>query len=377
MPYTYDPYDPEERRRREALSGAGMNDVEYDGGASNVLNDGPDEEPDNDPDDQSALGAPVQAGSVVSPSVDRYRQTLANMPSRADYEPSKLRRFGAALAGGLAGMRDAKTGVEVATNIRDQRYNSAQQDWAGNVNRSALEMGLDKQVAAEDIARRRAGAMERNASARERAASATEAWRRSQEANQPWHPKTMDEAIKFEGSKHPAAKLTPFEQYMKDPEGYKKYLADVQAGKTQPLTFEQRKQLQDNATAGRLKVVGAQIAGRERLQKAPKPIMASPLDQSRAEQIALEQVARTNPEYSQFIIKGDKGSQRPARADELGEKHWYGNSEASETTKLTHRKFLMDLERAKRRVLGTTKVVGNAPEDDEDNTWDIQEEDDQ
>jgi hypothetical protein len=65
-----------------------------------------------------------------SPAESRYEKFLASQPKESDYSPSKKRRFGAALAGGLAGLSgDARTAMKVSSDIVDRPYRDALNDW--------------------------------------------------------------------------------------------------------------------------------------------------------------------------------------------------------------------------------------------------------
>lgn len=63
-------------------------------------------------------------------TADRLKGLLSAPPLQSDFKPSKLRKFGAAVAGGLTGAAyGPRTGMEVASNIADQPYREQYQDW--------------------------------------------------------------------------------------------------------------------------------------------------------------------------------------------------------------------------------------------------------
>lgn len=347
MSPTYDPYDPEEIRRRQILA---MQD--------NVMS--PDEG-DYEPTSETPSPSPVK----LTEAQQKYKEVLGQMPEREAYKPSKWRRFGAALAGGLTGIKNPELGVKVAQGTLEAPYNEAQQDWASHVNQQALSMGLDKELAAQDMAHQRALAYSESAHARTSVAQNVAAHNKWQE-NLPrkWEPTTEEQSAAQDARVHPAPappKPTPFEEYMNDPKGYQNYLKDVNAGKVQPLTFVERQKLMQQHDAN--------VAARMREnRKEAKPVMANPQDQARAESLALQQVLRApaHPEYNTFFDPGDPAKNIPPRVKRASEiPQGLQNS-------LIYKRFLMDLESKKKEILGTQKTSSDNPWIDPDNEEDEQ-----
>lgn len=68
------------------------------------------------------------------------RTALSNPPLKSDYHPSKLRRIGATVAGGLTGFSGGpKAGIETAEGILESPYKEKYQDWLTKT--GALEKG--------------------------------------------------------------------------------------------------------------------------------------------------------------------------------------------------------------------------------------------
>lgn len=64
------------------------------------------------------------------PVTSQYRQTLLAPPQRKSYEPSKMRRLGAALAGGASGWGGgAEAGLRTAHEVNDAPYEDAVRDY--------------------------------------------------------------------------------------------------------------------------------------------------------------------------------------------------------------------------------------------------------
>lgn len=295
----YSPFDPEEIRRRQMLGIDPMSD-------------------DSDEDEQSLNGSglamspstlPIQS-APLSPAQQKYKSLIDQAPQPENYQPSKWRKFGAAVAGGLAGLKDAKTGYNVGRTIASQPYEEARAGWQDKVKQSALDVGIDKEAASQDIARRRAGAFEVNSQARMKTAEATEAWRRTQEGNLPWHPKTKDEAFEFEKLKHSPARPGTVEQerqWMKeDPQGFAKYQGLKHAAQKTP---EQEQQLIEYR---------AKMTAKYRRPTQPRVVLpAPPKQQADAEHLAAQQLIREDPKYTHFYINDGKSKPRFLSDSEL------------------------------------------------------------
>ena len=84
-----------------------------------------------------------QMTDINGPAQDSYRNFISTgMPDRSDYEPTKMRKFLAALGGGAAGYRNPERGIRLAEDIRDDPYNKAVQDFqfkAKNLENAAQE----------------------------------------------------------------------------------------------------------------------------------------------------------------------------------------------------------------------------------------------
>lgn len=63
------------------------------------------------------------------PALKQYQDYLTKAPVREQYQPSKLRRIGAAIAGGLTGLSDPRAGIAVARQTVDAPYRDAVEDW--------------------------------------------------------------------------------------------------------------------------------------------------------------------------------------------------------------------------------------------------------
>lgn len=75
---------------------------------------------------------------------ERLSQLLLNPPLQSAYKPSKLRRFGGALVGGLTGAAfGPEQGVKQAQNILSAPYREAYQDWATRTGALEARVNLD------------------------------------------------------------------------------------------------------------------------------------------------------------------------------------------------------------------------------------------
>src|SRR6266571_4600265 len=117
----FDPFDPEEIRRRQMLSIAGQS--EDDAGMSAIM--GPDEE--ELPASQTESSIPTVGVNRSAPMTEaqrHYQQTLGQMPNQADYRPSRGRTVLNAIAGGLAGAAGGPTvGYGIGHSLATGPYN--------------------------------------------------------------------------------------------------------------------------------------------------------------------------------------------------------------------------------------------------------------
>lgn len=92
------------------------------------------------PEDMRAMGSNI--GPQKPSPIENLKAMLDNPPLMADNKPSGLRRFGAALAGGLTGFAGGpKVGMETASSILNQPYKEEYQDWLTKT--GALEKGAN------------------------------------------------------------------------------------------------------------------------------------------------------------------------------------------------------------------------------------------
>jgi len=79
-------------------------------------------------------------------SIDQLRELLLNPPTLEGNKPSKLRRFGAALTGGLTGAAfGPEEGVKQARNIVEKPYRESYQDWATRTGALGQQVGLESE----------------------------------------------------------------------------------------------------------------------------------------------------------------------------------------------------------------------------------------
>jgi hypothetical protein len=358
----YDPYDPEELKRRQLLAPP-EDDLP---GAAQVM------EPDDTEEEVPASGTQSMTSTVpqLSPGQAKYRQALESMPKSTDFKPSKKRRFLAALAGGLTGIRDPRAGIEVAHSLVSSPFESALGNWKRSVQSAAGEAGIDKEVAAEEVARRRAGAAEVSAQARQRAADATERFRQYQQTHMPWQPTTKEDALEMEGAKHPTKPPTFG--------GFPTLRDYTTAHPVRP--FVNPMDVESQRHRNRMEESSAHDARVSAMRKSIQRQggTATPEQVNQAEHLAAQQLLRTNPEYTDFYDPG--GGKRAARiksAEEVSSAGGvFGIGGKSETQRSLirekYRQFLSDLEKKKKQILGTSKSP--AGEEDE---WDLQQDDEE
>ena len=82
--------------------------------------------------------------SEDAPALRRYRDASQNVPKREDYELGGWGRFGAALAGFGAGMRNPSEGIAVARSLRENPYRQAMADFEVDRNLMSEEAEFER-----------------------------------------------------------------------------------------------------------------------------------------------------------------------------------------------------------------------------------------
>jgi hypothetical protein len=321
----------DEMRRRQMLSGI-YNDDAAEGQVK--------------PDNSQAVSG------QMTPAESKYQQVMGAAPNPQNYKPSVLRRIGAALAGAGAGWRNPEQGVQVANQINNQSYQRALNAWQQQAQQAQSGLKLDESVQNRQNAQARAAAAQTSADARMKAAQADEAWRQSQQQNQPWHPSTMDEAIQFEQSKQRPEKPSDFEQFQKDPDAYSSFLKAKEGDKETEADREKLAGMRETAENQRegMRQAGENSRSQARLaseQKAAKTI--SPEQQDVADDLAVQQALRVRPEYSGFVKNG-----RVIGVGELPQPHWYNSTSAAQSSlaRTQYQAFLAEIQRQKKVIMG-------------------------
>lgn len=366
MAITNSPYDPDEIRRRQLLAAS------MDSPPPTATGEAPDitaQVMGDDEGDAETSGAYAGVGAgkpgQLSPAQQKYRQTVESMPLQENYAPSKWRRFGAAVAGGLAGMKDAGQGIKTAQGILEAPHQEAQQDWASRVNREALSMGLDEKVAAQDIARQRANSYAMSAQARANLAAKQMAdIDRKAKEPQEYKATTKQDVMDINQSKLGPHNRSWEEIYAQNPELGRRMKEDEERakalGKVLPDSYyaaraKEASDLQAQKDAAALKrhtTPGAASAG--------KPVYVDPQDMGRAKQLATGDVIRTaiHPEYKNFYDPGDPSkniSPRMKRPDEIS---------GDALTQALYKKFLFEVDQRTNDILNTTKGPTGSAYDD-------------
>lgn len=341
--YDYDPY--EERRRRLLPIGWTYGETET---------ELPEEEEPWGGEEEPAEGADVEK-RLPSMAEERYRNLLRNAPTPEQYKPSKLRRVLAGIAAGATTYNEgSQRGLQAGMDIRNRPYQRAAMDYMAQLGPAEKEFQLQKTLEAEDVARRRVGAYERSAAAREASARATEAWRRRQEENLPWVPRTEEEAIRLKAAgQRPATppKKTEFELFMENPKQYTDYWNARNTGKgsnRRPLDEE-------------MKLIEFRERQKARFRKpdqpkteTPRPV--SPSQQVTAEDLALMHVLRQNPEYEDFTkeVDGPAGRKvlKPKMQGELSKIGLF-DRRVDPRVLAKYNAFLGAIDEQKRRIIGT------------------------
>ena len=318
---------------------------------------------------------------TLSPAQQKYKDVLGQTPQLQDYKPSGWRRFGAALAGGLAGLRDPRMGVEIAEGINRSPYNTALESWQRSVEAGGKEAGIESQAIQQDVARRTAAAQERSAGARERTSAATEAWRRAQTSNieTPEQRRAREEStakISHPGTFENPAYVGGYVTAKQAEEAARKgTLVDVE--KLRQFGQQSQERLQQT---GRMQVQGAMtgrelasIAAKGRVDKDIENLKASlatapgakPEQVAQAEDLAIQKVIQMNPQYAKFYntsgrtsifgvgIPGTGGAPHLKTAEEMG----WGEVPASSQESLErddYREFLRLKDAETKNILQTS-----------------------
>lgn len=101
----------------------------------------PTSEPPNRPINSSAMDESekffeaMQKARGEAPMTKQYREALAQAPTMEANKPTKMRRFGAAVVGGMAGATGgAEAGYRTAEDINQAPYRRSMQDWTTRTN---------------------------------------------------------------------------------------------------------------------------------------------------------------------------------------------------------------------------------------------------
>lgn len=386
MPAQYDPeFDPEELRRRRMLNSAMADDP---GDAETGLEDDqPEVSLSGRSTAMSAPTLPIRNSGGLTPAQQNYRGTLETVPDRANFQPSKKRRVLAAIAGGFAGIKDPRAGASISESIVDQPYNHAMEDWTNHQKAGALDVGIDKDVNAQQVARDRAAAYSTSATARQALADSAGKLRDAQIKNLPWNPHTEEESTRQDQRRHPKAApargaVDQEREWMQaDPAGFQKYMQMKHTART----VEEQNQVEAFKQSA--------IAKNRRPLQPRNPIApAPPAQQQQAEHMAAQQLVRENPEFAPFY-KGPQ-SQRtnsggnvniPGRFLDISEiesanpkKSLLGfgsvsDQDASQASlaRELHRQFQAKVKERTARILGSKAPNGGGDD------WEVSEEEEQ
>lgn len=332
-----DYFPTDELRRRQTLSGVF----------------GPDQ-------DELSTGDPVASvkptNANLTPAEQQYQQISGAAPKQSDYKPSVLRRIGAALAGAGAGWRNPVQGVQVARDIDEAPYNRALTAWQQQQQAAQSGLKLDEQVQNRLNAQARANAAQLSAQARMTAANADEAWRQYQQAHQPWQPQTEEQAIDFAKAKQVPRNPTPYEEFMQSYQGkspWEDYQRSLQlhSNAETPEEREKLERMRENAEAARESQRQTGETSREtmRLNQARRQTQMTPKNMEAAEGMAVQQLLRTHPQYSNFVKNG-----KVVTADQLPVNHWYNTTTDAQASlaRTQYQQFLADLDKTKRAITG-------------------------
>lgn len=355
MAYNYDPFDPEEIRRRQAMNQPTIEDgiMAPDMG-------------DQEEDQQAAAetpSKPANAALTLSPAQQRYRDVLNQTPQMTQYAPSRGRRIAAMVLGGLAGIRDPKAGYEMASDIVSSPYQRALTDWMNQSKSLAAQAGIEKEAANEEIARRRAAAYETSAGARQAMAN------RSAQ-----HYQFLEEhqvnPLDLEAARHKAK----MEEIGLTNAGA---LDRANAGnkfKVDPIEIERIRH------QNRMSEIGAHESAankRASMHNADRGKMISPNMQAQAEQLAIQQLTRENPAFANFVVSttGPSGSVYHSikSADQLPKSHLWNNIDEG-LQRDQYADFLSKLKKRKANIL-STRSTQSGEESEPGDDWDLEEQD--
>ena len=309
---------------------------------------------------------------TLSPAQQQYKEALGTLPQQADYKPSKWRRFGAALAGGLAGIRDPRMGVEIAEGIVSDPYRSAMGSWERAVGVKGKQAGIEAEAITQDINRRKAMADETTAQARVRQAAETEranrarliaetGWRAAEDATKRAGYGSQEKiaGMNITGRQQVADTMANASMYGTD----WNYLgrigaANIGAGSAANVANIHGATDRDVARIrAQSDMDVASLKGRLERQGTP----ATPEQQDEAEGLAVEEVMKTHPEWQQFYTPREQGKSH-AKAKSMYDLGLTLSADLpSSLQREQYNKFLEQVRAAKSNILGSKNPL--APTD--------------
>jgi hypothetical protein len=326
---------------------------------------------------------------ALSPSQSKYQAELNRMPNQGDYKPSKWRRFGAALAGGLAGLRNPSAGADIAQDIIDAPYANAVDQWHRSLTARAQEMGIEDKAMQQDIARRRAGIYEQQVA--NSGLSAQASFQRAM---------TDAEYKNFQMSQPRKYVPTTQDQYRADwqaTEGQKLFggFGSEEAYlRAHPKTDQAALQrMRSEARMAEIKYQEGQrnrrASERNKLLGQGRPVNpASPRDQIMAKNMAAEDVIRRFPQYADFYQRdpdnrlGMGRVKAPHEISGMEEKSGtlgfgrVGSQEAA-LRRAEYAEFLSEMSKVERNILGRRSPEGLDPNEDEFDDEELNDEEEQ
>lgn len=103
------------------------------------------EEPDEPDDAISYFDEIRRIRSNPGPAMSQYQEMLKNMPSEADYQPTKMRRVAGITAGIAAGLRDPAAGPGVTQSILRDPYDRAMHQYKNQLGATGEAANLERQ----------------------------------------------------------------------------------------------------------------------------------------------------------------------------------------------------------------------------------------